>query len=86
MKYIDATEKEIIRRRVTNIPALEITSFEQLAELPLGTEVAIMNNCDMVIGKINDKINDLIFIDDYQGIISVRSNSFKYGNFMYQLL
>jgi len=88
IKYIDITQKQIIHHRLTNIPAIEITSFEQLSKLPLKTKVAIMNNCDMVLGEICsvNKEYDMIFISDNQGIITVRPNSFRHGNFMYEII
>jgi len=33
-----------------------------------------------------NKEYDMIFISDNQGIITVRPDSFKYGNFMYEIL
>jgi len=88
MKYIDITQKQIVHHRLTNIPAIEITSFEQLSKLPLKTKVAIMNNCDMILGEIYsvNKEYNMIFISDNQGIITVRPDSFKYGNFMYKII
>ena len=84
MEYINATEKEVVSRRLKGIPAIEITSYEELSKLPIGTNVAIMNGCEMVIGRIDSK-EDFIFIFDNVNIITVRENSFKYGNFLYQL-
>ena len=88
MKYIDVVQKQIVRHRLTNIPTIEITSFEQLNKLPLKTKVAIMNNCDMVLGEIcsMNKEYNMIYISDNQGIVTVRPDSFKYGNFMYEIL
>jgi len=83
--YIEATEKEIVRHRYNRIPAIEITSYEQLNELPIGSEVAIMHCCEMVIGKIQCKDNDFILIYDNQGMITVNKRSFEYRNFLYKL-
>ena len=88
MKYIDVTQKQIVRHRLTNIPAIEITSFDQLSKLQLKTKVAVMNNCDMVLGEIcsMNKEYNMIYISDNQGTVTVRPDSFKYGNFMYEIL
>jgi len=48
-----------------------------------------MNNCDMVLGEIcsvNNKEYNMIFISDDQGIITVRHDNFKYGNFIYKII
>lgn len=84
MKIIEATREKVVRHR-EKYYAKEITSFEQLNELNNRAEVAIMNNCDMVVGRIMYREKDWVLIDVVTGTVSVKEDSFKYGNFMYEL-
>ncbi|MFF2532285.1 hypothetical protein ACFVS2_25585 [Brevibacillus sp. NPDC058079] len=85
MRRIEATRKVIVRHR-EHLFAKEITSFEQLSQLEENAEIAIMNHCEMVIGRIISKEKEWIFIDAVTNTVTVRRDSFKYGNFMYELL
>lgn len=85
MKTIDATRRVVERYR-ERYYAREITSFEQLNKLNNKAEVAIMNNCDMVIGRIMYREKDWILIDVVTDTVSVKQDSFKHGNFMYEIL
>lgn len=86
MKYISVTKRRVYYDRFNNVPAKEITSFEQLKSLPINTDLAIMNNATMLIGKISSKSDDYIWIWDDVDSIPVKPSSFRYGNFMYRLL
>jgi hypothetical protein len=86
MKYIEATKKKVVRERIKDIPAIEITSYEQLKKLRIGSTVAIMNNIDMCIAEIQEINDEYAFVYDGVQPIMVKPNSFKYGNFMYQIL
>jgi hypothetical protein len=86
MKYIDCTQKEVVYNRIKRIPVEEITSYEQLNELPIGTEVTIMHNMSMNIGKIDSKHDGWISIWDNVNCIAVKPNSFQYRNFLYKIL
>lgn len=85
MKRIEATRKTVIRD-VESFYAKEITSFEQLYKLKHNKEVAVMSNCDMVIGEIMYKEKDWVLINVVTGTVTVKPDSFKYGNFMYEIV
>jgi hypothetical protein len=82
---IEVTRKTIVRDLETHY-AEEITSFDQLSPLKIGTPVAIMTNCDMVIGRIMYKEPDFIMIDVVTGTVSVQRSSFSARNYLYRLI
>jgi hypothetical protein len=85
MKYINAQRRMVFREELTNLPSREITSYDQLSKLSEGAEVAIMHNCSMLLGTIS-RCADLIMVRDGVEHITVRPDSFQYGNFMHEIL
>jgi hypothetical protein len=85
VKYIEAEEKILVRERYKNLPAIEITSYEECKKLRNNDLVAVMNNCSMVIGRVSWCANLLLIWDNTQHIV-IKEDSFKYGNFMYKLI
>jgi hypothetical protein len=85
MKYINAQLKTVIKEDIHNIPVREITSYEQANQLKDGAKVTIMNNCFMNIGKIC-RCGDSIMVHDGVDYTSLRPDSFKDGNFMYEIM
>ena len=85
LKFVEMTVYEVMRTRI-HLHAIEITSFEQLSKLKRGKEVAIMDTCDMVYGTIDSLSKDYVWINTKKSSVMVSKDSFKYRNFMYEII
>ena len=86
MEYINAMQRQIVHNYINNISVVEITSFDDLKKMKIGSKIVIMDNGFMVTGEIYNIEIDYIVITDNVKPIIITPNSFQYRNFLYKIL
>lgn len=78
------TRNKVIREEVEVLWSKEITSLEEFCKLPNGTDVAIMLNCSLTLGKVQELNGKCVNVGT--GYVPIYADRFHYGNSMHEVL